>query len=129
MGIKKVSKSPVWTDEECLAYIQKRVRFHVEAQESEKIPMCTAKERWASDDVFSVMSDTQKHSVRNFYNYKQAKDFIDSGEKNLVNPRIEYRLSSSLKCEQYCMVSEFCDQKKRRDELIAKAKPAGMRKV
>lgn len=113
----------VWSNEKCKEYIEKRVLLHVEARESEKIPFCTAKERWADDDVFSVYSDeSPSRSVKNFYNHKQAKDFIESGDKIMTNPRIKFRLSSSFKCENYCPVSEHCDQKKKRDEYIYKQK-------
>lgn len=107
----------VWSDEKCLKYIEDRVRLHVEALEVDKVPLCTASERWAGDDTFIVNHDD---GSKNFYNYALAKKHIE--EEPLVNPRINYKLASSLKCNEYCPVSKFCDQHKKRMELIKKNK-------
>ena len=112
----------VWSDEKALSYIEGRVQLHVEAkerseQEGGKIPLCTASERWAGDDTFTVNHDD---GGKNFYNYKMAKNFIES--EPLVNPVINYKLASSLKCNEYCPVSKFCDQHKKRMDLIKKNK-------
>lgn len=119
----KIINLPVWSQEKCKEYVEKRVRLHVEAKEQNTIPLCTAKERWADDDVFTVYSDeSPTRAIKTFYNYKQAKDFIESGDKIMTNPRINFRVSSSFKCDNYCPVAEHCDQKKKRDELIKKQK-------
>jgi hypothetical protein len=68
---------------------------------------CTAKERWAKDDVYAVMKSGRKTSIKNYDNYESAYQHCD----RLVGPHyVEKRPGNSTHCEDYCIVADHCPQ-------------------
>lgn len=67
---------------------------------------CDRSERWASDDVYAVMKEGRKTSVKNFDNKEDAdKMAAELGAKHYV----ETRPGTDKKCTRYCSCREFCN--------------------
>lgn len=70
------------------------------------IPECDRDERWASDDVYAVMKEGRKTSVKNFDNKDDAEAMVkELGNKHYV----EVRPGVDKKCTKYCAACKFCN--------------------
>lgn len=70
------------------------------------IEPCSKEERWASEDVYAVMKDGRKTSIKNFDNLEDAERLAgELGEKHYV----ETRPGVDKKCTKYCACKEFCN--------------------
>ncbi len=71
------------------------------------LPLCTAEERWASEDKWAIMKEGRKSAVK-------LHDTEESAEQHLIDldskHYIEYRQGTSRKCPDYCPAKEFCSQ-------------------
>ena len=71
----------------------------------DELPECSKDERWASADVFAVMKEGRKTSVKNFDNKEDADKLAEElGAKHYV----EVRPGTDKKCTKYCACCEFC---------------------
>ncbi|PKL46189.1 MAG: hypothetical protein CVV42_17360 [Candidatus Riflebacteria bacterium HGW-Riflebacteria-2] len=96
---------PVWSQEKCEEYIDERIRLHQAARD--KLPECTAEERWQTADVFALMKEGRKTAVRVFSSAAEANTaLVDAGEKH----SIDHRLGRSIRCQSYCPIARFCEQ-------------------
>ena len=66
------------------------------------MPACTPEERWAKPDKWAVMKHGRKSAVKVFDSEEEANANIGLGDY------IEYRQGVDTKCEDYCMVNQFC---------------------
>jgi hypothetical protein len=72
----------------------------------DEITPCDRSERWASDDVYAVMKEGRKTSVKNFDNEEDAENLAkELGDKHSV----EVRPGIDKKCTRYCSCCEFCN--------------------
>lgn len=70
------------------------------------IEPCSREERWAENDVFAVMKEGRKTSLKNFDNKEDAEKMAEElGEKHYV----EVRPGKDKKCLRYCSCCEFCN--------------------
>ena len=97
-----------------------------------KLPLCTDEERWLRDTAYAVIkrNKPQKHqrigdwpknnnAFSKFETEEDAELFIqNTSEKEEM--KIEKRIGTPKKCNQYCPVVTFCSQ--RQAELQAKEK-------
>jgi hypothetical protein len=77
------------------------------------LPECSPVERWARPDKFAVYRNANKTATRVFESEKAAFDQISLFTANDKKPnayRVELRPGTSVRCERYCPVSDFCDQ-------------------
>jgi len=121
-SVFKIIPLRVWSPEDCEEYLQERVQLHFQSSQSKKLPLCTAADRWAEPDRFAVMSDTRKNAAKLCYSKKAADTYINANLASLVNPTIEMRIDVGFKCKFYCSVSQFCEQKKRREKFVEESK-------
>lgn len=106
--------------EEIDAYISRRINMHVEA-ENGNIVDCTGKDRWAKSDQWAVMVPGQKKAHRLFDDERLANSFVDENSHKFNKPLfLQYRPGDSVRCEKYCPVSQFCEQRKA--ELLLREK-------
>ena len=71
----------------------------------EELPDCSKDERWASADIYAVMKEGRKTSVKNFDNEEEANKMAkEGGDKYYV----ETRPGTDKKCTRYCSCREFC---------------------
>lgn len=72
----------------------------------DSLPECSKDERWASADVYAVMKEGRKTSVKNFDNKEDADNLAkELGDKHYV----ETRPGVDKKCTRYCSCCEFCN--------------------
>lgn len=120
----KEMEMKVYPNNEILDYLVKRVELHKRA-ESGQIPDCTGEEKWSTADMFAVKQGTVKKAVRVYDNKIAADTFIAENKNSYEIPGgkgklwIEVRPGESRRCEEYCPVSQFCEQRKRDLEKIA----------
>lgn len=97
-----VIEVPVWTLEQCEAYVNERVALHQASEMGEEVS-CTEEERWYSGTTYALMKDGGKRAK------KVATTLVDLGEIP-EGHYVEERPGSSRRCEGYCEVAPFCSQ-------------------
>jgi hypothetical protein len=99
---------PLWSQEKAQAYIRERIRLH-EAAEVE-LPECTSEERWARPDVYAVHKGTNKRASKLCATESEAIEYAASVDPESKTYRVVHRPGASIRCADYCAVSEFCSQ-------------------
>lgn len=121
--IKEISV-PVYSSEDVFKYIVNRMDIHNKADNGD-IPECSGEERWAKADGFAVKQGSVKRAVRVFDDKIAAETFIIENKNSYEIPGgkgklwIEVRVGGSRRCEEFCQVAQFCEQRKRELEKIA----------
>lgn len=69
----------------------------------DKLPLCTAEERFNSGDKYAVMKKGRKRALRVFDMENDAKKFME-----IDGDYIEKRQGEDKKCLEYCSVAPFC---------------------
>lgn len=116
---------PVWTQEECKEYVQRRVELHQRCQigyrdnkDPDKLPLCTPEERWYRGASFAVKFQEIKTGKVNVKAKRVLKTLTDAREyienNAIVLPKgkqfapVEERPGTNIRCERYCDVAKFC---------------------
>jgi hypothetical protein len=102
---------PLWPSEHAKAFLEGRVRLHEAAKE--KLPECSAGERWARPDTYAVRKPGMARSVRNLPSLKTAEEFIAMQKKDKEKLSVEFRAGESIRCKAYCAAAPFCLQWKK----------------
>ena len=106
----------VWSPEECDYFINERVSHHIEAEDlpDDALVPCTTSEMWQQATKYAVMREEGRRAIRVFDTEQEAKDYIAS----VSNPRlfVQQRQGKRTRCEEYCPVSQFCNQFKEYNE-------------
>lgn len=93
---------PVWSDAECEAYINSRLKLFENISEP-----CSKEERWAKDTVYAVKKLGSSRAINGglFNSYDAAFDYIS------LHPghEIEVRQGEDVRCENYCNINKFCN--------------------
>ena len=99
---------PMWTADEQLDYITKRIAKHQKAQSPDfPMPECSPEERWAKPDIWAVMKEGRKSAVKLYDDPISAQARAQSeGDKF----HVEHRKGGSVRCESYCAVNHLCSQ-------------------
>ena len=104
---------PLWDQNTAEDYIRERVFEHIEAREtyasSGTLPLCSKKERWATDDKWAVMKRGRKSALKLMDSEEAAVVFIEN-HKWKSDLYIDMRAGESRRCMEYCNVSGVCDQ-------------------
>lgn len=101
---------PLWSHVETESYILDRIKSHQNAQWD--LPECTAEERWATENKIAVMKKGNKKALKLFESAEDALEFISSHKERPLL-KMEDRPGESKRCENYCPVSQFCEQFKK----------------
>jgi len=98
---------PLWDKDKTLDYIKTRIGEleKVKEEADNKLPFCTAEQRWKREDVYKCMKEGRKSSVKNFANKTEAEAFCL--EKGLTLAEFP---GEAVKCENYCAAKAFCNQ-------------------
>jgi len=99
---------PLWTHDEQHAFIRDRIQVHVDAQLN--LPECTDDERWTRPTVFAVDRTDRKRAIKILDTREGALKYIDSIKKDREAHFITERTGESIRCDNYCIVAEFCKQ-------------------
>ena len=94
---------PLWTLEETEDYIAERVALHQAAAKGVNI-RCTDEERWASPTKYALVKAGGKRALRVADTIEELGDPADG--YSIVERKGEFR-----RCERYCDVAAFCQQR------------------
>jgi len=110
----------MYTDENMLKFMEQRMRIHIDAEQiGAVLPQCTERERWTKPPQYAVKSPLLKRAIRVFDDMDSAKDQLEI-EKVKKNEKkkgtgdklfIETREGRDVRCESFCPVAQFCDQR------------------
>lgn len=109
---------PLWPHDKTEAYVNERVRLHLEAEElaDDDLPLCTPEERWVRDEKWAVKKRGGKKAIKNgvFDSLVDAQKRCDQLGADVVY--IEHRPGESARCKKhgegnaYCDAAPFCNQ-------------------
>ena len=99
---------PLWTEERAKAFMEERVRLHQAAEND--LPECDDSERWAKPDKYALMPNANSARARKLFD--SEIDATTWAAANNMKPGwvIEHRKGANVRCENYCVVSEWCEQ-------------------
>ena len=108
---KQVVMIPIrrWSEEEQENYVQARIKLHQDAEKSDQLPLCTAKERWRKEDSYALMLDNRKTAKRvlptreEMDKYMTAHKYVEG-----QGCRVVFRAGEDVRCQHYCSVNQFC---------------------
>ncbi len=109
-----VAKIPIemWSPFKTLQYLMDRIQLHEQAklidsaEELAKVLPCTPKERWESASTWALEKEDAKRAYKVFDTHEEA--IIALSQKPEYN--LNERKGSCKKCEEYCNVSQWCQQ-------------------
>jgi hypothetical protein len=108
----------LWPAAQQDAYLDERVRLHLEAEE--ELPLCTREEKWQKKDVFAVCLKDGRQNVSYAAKYnaipnglhpsrEEAMGFINS-KPGSDKYFIQHRKGENTRCLGYCSAASFCSQ-------------------
>ena len=99
---------PLWSEESAKAFMEERVRLHQSAEND--LPECTDSERWAKPDKYALMPTAKSVRARKLFD--SEIDATTWAAANNMKPGwvIDHRKGANVRCENYCVVSEWCEQ-------------------
>ena len=108
---KQVVMIPIrrWSEEEQENYVQARIKLHQNAEKSDQLPLCTAKERWRKEDSYALMLDNRKTAKRVLPTREEMDKYMK--ENKYVEGqgcRVVFRAGEDVRCQHYCSVNQFC---------------------
>jgi hypothetical protein len=109
---KQVVMIPVrrWTPKEQDDYIKARIKLHQDAEKSNKLPLCTAKERWRKEDSYALMLDKRKTAKRVLPTREEMDQYLKANKMvEGQGCKVVFRKGEDVRCMHYCRVNEFCD--------------------
>ena len=108
---KQVVMIPIrrWSEEEQENYVQARIKLHQDAEKSDQLPLCTAKERWRKEDSYALMLDNRK-TARRVLPTRQDMDKYMKENKYVEGQgcKVVFRAGEDVRCQHYCSVNQFC---------------------
>ena len=99
---------PLWSEERAKAFMEERVRLHQDAEND--LPECTDDERWAKPDKYALMPTAKSVRARKLFD--SEIDATTWAAANNMKPGfvVDHRKGANVRCENYCVVSEWCEQ-------------------
>ena len=111
---------PLWSYEDRLAYIKKRMALHQESQINfdlhQSYPLCSNEDTWKKNDTWAVKKKGQKRALRVLDSEEEAIKYMewhketDRAYTNKTSLEIEFRVGELPRCGNYCSVADFCNQ-------------------
>jgi len=99
---------PLWSEERAKAFMEERVRLHQDAEND--LPECTDDERWAKPDKYALMPNANSARARKLFDSRSAATLWAAANSMKPGWVIEHRKGANVRCENYCVVSEWCEQ-------------------
>jgi len=101
----KVLPIEPWTLEYTQTYIEGRIKAH-----TAPVPEpCTKEEQWRSETRYAVVKPGAKRATKLCNTRTEAMSYIN---ENMLIADIEDRPGRATRCEDYCPVRDFCEQRK-----------------
>ena len=106
----KLITIPLMPDAEIDAWVRERVAVHKLALTTSDadLPPCTAEDMWARDPQFAVCKRGETRAQRVFSTLEAATAF--RSERGPSSLEIVFRPGQRVRCEEYCLVKDFCSQ-------------------
>ena len=106
----------IWPENQQYGFIDSRLRQFEMAKnlEDHELPFCTADERWETPDSYAVMKKGRKSAVRVLSTREEAEAYMANNNLDSKH-NIEFRRGEPRRCDKYCPVVEYCNQ--RQNEL------------
>ena len=111
---------PLWSYEDRLAYVKKRMALHQESQINfdvhQNYPLCSDEDTWKKNDTWAVKKKGQKRAIRVLDSEEEAIKYMewhketDRAYTNKTDLEIEFRVGEHTRCGNYCSVADFCNQ-------------------
>ena len=101
---------PLWSEDKAKAFMEERVRLHQAAEND--LPECDASERWAKPDRFALMPTAKSVRARKLFDSRVDATTWAAANKMKPGFVVDHRKGANVRCENYCPVSEWCDQLK-----------------
>jgi hypothetical protein len=99
-----VMESPVWTMDESEAFMVSRVKLHMGARDSGRLPLCTDDETWQRPQKWAIMKPGNKRASKLCDTLEEAERLKSNGSY------VEFRPGERPRCEHYCNAAPFCSQ-------------------
>jgi hypothetical protein len=90
------------------AFIRDKVTAYLENCEKadDEIPPCSPEERWERPSKFAVMKEGRQRAVKLYENESEARA---RAQELGAGYFIEHRPGESVRCQNYCVCSGFCN--------------------
>jgi hypothetical protein len=101
----------LWSADEAREFMEERVRLHQDAETA--LPLCDDEERWAKKDTWALKPSYDSKRARKVFHGSHAQAVawgLDPDNKIKRGFVVEHRPGANTRCENYCLVSEYCDQ-------------------
>jgi hypothetical protein len=101
----------LWPADEAKAFMEERVRLHQDAETA--LPFCDDEERWAKKDSWALKTTPDSKRARKVFYGSHAQAIawgLDPDNKIKRGFVVEHRPGANVRCENYCLVSEYCLQ-------------------
>ena len=99
---------PLWSEDKAKAFMEERVRLHQDAEND--LPECTDDERWAKPDKYALMPNAKSVRARKLFDSEIDATTWAAANNMKTGWVIEHRKGANVRCENYCVVSEWCEQ-------------------
>lgn len=113
---------PLWSRDEAQKYINERIRMHRDA--GTHLPLCSDNDMWKKQDKYAVIKKGRVKALRVLDSMDEACQWCvdhrigetddDNGYVLYKGTSIEKRPGEYTRCENYCSVSDYCEQRKTR---------------
>ena len=98
----------LWPAAEAREFMAERVRLHQAAEND--LPECDEEERWARPDKYALMSTPTSIRARKLFDTEVSAVTWAYESKIKEGWVVEHRPGVNTRCENYCLVSEYCEQ-------------------
>lgn len=95
---------PVWNLDDTYQYIRTRINLHKSAEINCSSIKCTDEERWYEGTTYALMKKGGKRAIRIYERKDDAESAVTDGYF------VETRRGGYRRCDEFCEVSEFCEQ-------------------
>ena len=98
----------LWSEEDAREFMAERVRLHQAAEND--LPECDEEERWAKPDKYALMPNANSVRARKLFDTEVAAVTWAYENKIKEGWVVDHRPGVNTRCENYCLVSEYCEQ-------------------
>jgi len=98
----------LWSAAEAREFMAERVRLHQAAEND--LPECTDEDRWAKPDKYALMSTPTSVRARKLFDTEVGAVTWAYENKIKEGWVVDHRPGVNTRCENYCLVSEYCEQ-------------------
>ena len=103
---------PMWSNSIVTEYIFDRIAVHAQ----DPPPECSDEEKWKRPTTYAVMKLKNKRATRVLDTQEEAEAYILAiDEKKRKEMHIEKREGACVRCEDYCIVKNFCPYYKEKE--------------